>query len=158
MSERARIEERLRRKESEIQGLEEKLKAGRVYVQALRDVLRLLDKDEPSPPSLEEPVDALRSGSSVALARDVILRNGGPMHVNDILVAIGKEPSRETQASLIGSISAYVRRGKIFTRPAPNTFGLLELGHAGESREEGGPPPGFGQVGQGAISDDDLPF
>jgi hypothetical protein len=30
-------------------------------------------------------------------------------------------------------LAAYVRRGEIFTRPSPNTFGLLELGHDNEA-------------------------
>jgi hypothetical protein len=36
------------------------------------------------------------------------------------------------RSALSGSIAAYVRKGEIFTRPAPNTFGLLELGNSVE--------------------------
>ncbi|MDP1732261.1 MAG: hypothetical protein Q8L54_14025 [Devosia sp.] len=144
MSEREKIQEKLRRKEAEIQSFEEKIKAARIYAQALRDVLGMLAVDESSVPT-EDPADTiLRPGSSVAQARDVILRRGDPMHANDILAAIGKDTTREARASLIGSISAYVRKGEIFTRPAPNTFGLVELGHEEPQAEETQPPQGFG--------------
>lgn len=159
MSERERIEERLRRKEAEMLGLEEKLKSTRVYVQALRDVLSMLDVPASEPVTAEETEESvLRPGSAVALARDVILRRGEPMHVNDILLAMGRESTRETQASLIGSISAYVRRDKIFTRPAPNTFGLAELDHTRPNNGDVRPPLGFGRIKPGIDSDDDLPF
>ena len=42
MNDRKKIEERLQKKEFEIQSLEERLRAARVYVQALQDVLKLL--------------------------------------------------------------------------------------------------------------------
>ena len=67
--------------------------------------------------------------------------------------------------SLASSLAAYVRRGEIFSRPAPNTFGLLELGHlGGEEAEE--PPSGFGKVttireepkAEVGEVDDDIPF
>lgn len=142
MLEREKIAERLRRKELEIQSLEEKLRSARVYVQALQDVLRLFAASEDSPPA-----DAvLKPGSAVAQARDIIIQRGAPVHIGDLLTALGRESSRETRASLTSSLAAYVRRGEIFTRPAPNTFGLLELGHS-EVAAEGPlePPPDFGR-------------
>lgn len=151
MSERAKIEEKLRRKEAEIQALDEKVKAGRIYIQALRDVLRLLSEDE----SQEGSADTtLRSGSAVAQARDAISAAGAPMHVDDLLTAMGKEPTREAKSSLIGSLSAYVRRGEIFTRPAPNTFGLTEMEQA-EPVIEDGPPSGFGRTKSGIHDEPD---
>ena len=46
MDERKVIEDRLRKKEQEISNLEEKIRAAKVYVQALRDVLKVLDQGE----------------------------------------------------------------------------------------------------------------
>lgn len=143
MSERQRIEEQLRRKEAEVFVLEERLITARAYLQALRDVLRILSGDEPEEAG---PAEAMpRAGSSVAQARDVILARGEPVHVNDLLEAAGRAPSRENRVSLTSSLSAYVRRGDIFTRPAPNTFGLIELGHHAAPGAAGDmPPPKFG--------------
>lgn len=143
MSERSKIEERLSKKKLEIQFLEEKIRATRVYVQALQDVLKLLEHDsEPSQPA----ESILRSGSAVDRARDVILKRRQPVHINELLEEMGKEPTRDSRASLTSSLAAYVRRGEIFTRPAPNTFGLVELGHSSVEDEATEPPSGFGKL------------
>jgi len=155
MTERKKIEERLRKKEQEIGALEEKIKAARVYVQALRDILKMLGGE-----SDDDPESTLRPGSAVAEARQVIRDKGMPVHINDILAALGKEVTREAKASLTSSLAAYVRRNDIFTRPAPNTFGLAELGH--ETVDEGGsePPPDFGKPvpPRPPEPDDEIPF
>jgi hypothetical protein len=160
MEERKIIFEKLKKKEQEIQSLEDKLRSARIYVQALQDVLKLVDSD-----STPEPNEsALKAGSAVNKARETILRRGKPVHINDLLGAVGKEVTRETRASLTSSIAAYVRRGEIFTRPAPNTFGLVELGHTvpANPAPQPQPPQGFGKLVQTPpIShdmDDDIPF
>lgn len=161
MSERKLIEERLRKKELEVAALEEKLKSAKVYVTAFRDVLKLLGGDA----AREEPPETkLRAGSAVAQAREFILARGEPAHLDDILEAMGKEATRDNKASLAGSLAAYVRRDEIFTRPAPNTFGLVELGHATVEDEDSEPPEGFGSSSPAAAQafdsdlDDDVPF
>jgi hypothetical protein len=142
ISERRKIEERLRKKEQEIAELEEQIKAARIYLQALQDVLKILPK-APDPTVTAEAV--LRPGSAVAQAREVILERGEPVQILELLQALNKEPTRENRASLTSSLAAYVRRGEIFTRPAPNTFGLIELGHhTSEVDLEDHPPTGFG--------------
>jgi hypothetical protein len=169
MEDRKRIEERLRKKQHEVEALEEKLNSARIYVQALQEILNLLANDDgDGTPSV------LRAGSAVAQARQIILDRGKPVHVTAILEAMGKTASRETRASLTSALAAYVRRHEMFTRPAPNTFGLVELGHTtidGVSE----PPAGFGRVASGQTTkpptarpalapappadlDDDIPF
>ena len=143
MNERRKIEERLRKKEEEIRTLEAQIRDARVYMQALLDVLKLL----PRGPERSVPSSALRPGSGVAKARECILRKGEPAHVLELLQALGKEPTREARASLSGSLAAYVRKGEIFTRPSPNTFGLVELGHRNQDENGSGsddPPAQFG--------------
>lgn len=143
MSEKTRIEERLRKKELEIKGLEEKIKEARVYMQALRDILKMMDKAEEAQNS---PESTLKPGSMVAQARDAIIQHGRPIHIDELLEFIGIDVTRESKASLAGSLAAYVRRQEIFTRPAPSTFGLVELGHTtDESDDLPEPPEGFGR-------------
>lgn len=160
MDERKAIHEKLKKKEQEIQMLEEKLRSARIYVQALQDVLKLVHPD--SPPDTGE--SAMKSGSAVAKAREIILQRGKPIHINDLIEAMGKQVTRESRASLTSSIAAYVRRGDIFTRPAPNTFGLVELGHTASSDQAAPQPPqGFGKIAPAPIVptsdiDDDIPF
>ena len=167
MTERQIIEDRLRKKVAEIQSLEEKVRAARIYVQALQDVLKLMGGKSESAHSTES---ALRPGSSVAKAREAILARKEAMHINDILDALGIEVTRDSRASLTSSLSAYVRREEMFTRPAPSTFGLVELGHYTVAEPPTEPPKGFGTVtgpgygtGQGFTPsgpdlDDEIPF
>ena len=121
---RRRLEEKARKKEAEIQALEAQIKDAKVYLQALQDVLRMFPRD------VAEAVTAatsLRPGSLVAQARAVILKHRTPLHVDRILVDLKKEVNRANKTGLSGSLAAYVRKNEIFTRPSPNTFGLIEL-------------------------------
>lgn len=159
MAENQVIQDRIRRKQAEVSALEEKLKAAKVYLTALQDILKDLNKaaGAESGPDREAK---LKPGSSVAQAREIILKQGEPVHVDDILDEMGKARSASNRASLVGSIAAYVRKEEIFTRTAPNTFGLLELGHTDEAPEEDDEPPaGFGRAPVHAFEiDDDAPF
>jgi hypothetical protein len=140
MGEREKIAERLRKKEQEIQELEEKIKESRVYIQALQDVLKIFPRES------VDSETALRAGSMVAQAREAILKAGRPMHVNEIVTALGRERNRASQTAVSASIAAYVRKGEIFTRPLPNTFSLKELESVREtSLATDEPPADFGQ-------------
>ncbi len=159
MSERAIIEAQISKKTAEIQGLEEKLKAAKVYMKALKDVLKAIDKGS-AEGAAGDAGATLRKGSLVAQARDVILERGNPIHVDELLEALGREVTRETKASLTGSLAAYVRKAEIFTRPAPSTFGLVELDHQeiADEDQDDGPPQGFGGYAPVEDADDEIPF
>jgi hypothetical protein len=156
VSEKKKIEDRLSKKLAEIGTLEEKLRAAKVYAAALRDVLKMLGGDDEADESVETK---LRPGSAVAQTREIILGRGEPVHLDDILEAMGKEANRDTKASLAGSLAAYVRRNDIFTRPAPNTFGLVELGHVTvDDDQHAEPPAGFGIEPADPDIEEDVPF
>lgn len=155
MSERSIIEGKIKRKTTEIQSLERKVEAAKIYLQALNDILKAIDKE-----SHDGPAGAamFRKGSAVAQAHDVILEAGQPVYIDDILTRLGKEVTRESKASLTSSLAAYVRREEVFTRPAPNTFGLVGLKHFESSDDsQDGPPEGFGEVPPSSDSDE-IPF
>ena len=143
MSERNVIKNRIKRKEAEIQTLERKLNAARIYLQALKDIQGAIEKDVVKDGSIGIP---LRKGSAVAQAREAILMLGVPFHIDDLVKYLGKEVTRETKASLTGSLAAYVRRDEVFTRPAPNTYGLRELNHFETDQTPEEPPRGFGSA------------
>lgn len=155
MIDRAQIEARYTKKQAEIAALEEKLRTAKAYLGALSDILRLSDQSDGAPSETK-----LRAGSAVAQARDIILARRAPVHIDDMLRAMGKEVTRDSKASLAGSLAAYVRREDIFSRPAPNTYGLIELGHTTVADEEdvSDLPAEFGAtVRPAAVSfDDDL--
>ena len=163
MSSRRKIEAKIAKKVQEIQEFEGDIREAKVYIHALQDVLKMLprDKDSDSPTK-----DILRTGSMASAAREVILKANRPLHISELLDVLGKKRDRKSGAALASSLSAYVRRGEIFTRPKPNTFGLVEL-HDNESEQDESvanvskmPPPGFGKTQEEDDEDigDDIPF
>ncbi len=155
MSDRSIIEVQMVKKIAEVQSLEEKLKAAKVYVKALEDVLKAIERGGSEP--VGDGDVTLRKGGLVAQARDVILKRGTPIHIDDLLEALGRDVTRESKASLTGSIAAYVRKEEIFTRPAPSTFGLIELKHFEVEADEVSPPKDFGYTTT-SNDDDEIPF
>lgn len=155
---------RIEKKELEIRDLEKQLAAAQAYLQALQETIRMLPKEPRTGQS--PPAQILRPGSGVAKAREAILKAGKPLHITELLKALGRAVDKNSRVSLSGSLSGYVKRNEIFTRPAPNTFGLIELNHSQMPEDE--PPEDFGVLpddepetsqGPGAeISDDDVPF
>src|SRR4051812_15369728 len=156
VTDRKKIEDRLRKKRQEVAALEEKLRAAKVYVSAFQEVLNMLEGEDGS---VATP-GKLRPGSAVAQAREIILAKGEPVHLDELIVAMGKPLTQGAKSSLVGSLAAYVRQNEIFTRTAPNTFGLVELGHdaADVEVEDEEPPPGFGRQPVTSVTfvDDDL--
>jgi len=153
VSEKKKVEDKLARKQREIDNLEQKIKDAKVYVKALKDVLRLLDGDSEESGSESK----LKEGSSAAQAQQIILDAGRPLHIDDILVAMGKDLTRSTKSSVTSALAAYARRDKIFIRTAANTFGLIELGHTEEKERQAHPPENFGKRRKFDL-DDEIPF
>jgi hypothetical protein len=134
-----KFEERIAKKEEEIESLERQLGEARAYLTALQDSMKLFPKDNDG----TAPVPVLRAGTDVAKAQELILQAGKPMHVNELLKGMGKEVTKAARVSLAGSLGGYVRRTAIFTKPQPNTFGLIEL-HQNAEFAESAPPDDFG--------------
>lgn len=72
---------------------------------------------------------SLRKGSDTEKVYNVLLAIETPLHVDDLLLKIGKTGGG-AKASLVGTLNAYANDGKVFSKPAPNTFGLLEKDYA----------------------------
>ena len=84
MTERSIIEDRLRKKQAEVHNLEEKLKAAKVYMAALRDIVRDLENTVLAEDHYEDDDAKLRAGSATAQARELILSQREPMHIDQI--------------------------------------------------------------------------
>jgi hypothetical protein len=158
---REEFQKRIDKKQQEIVELQLLIREAAAYVQALQDSMRLLPKDFNS--NHPKPEQTLRSGTSIAKAHDAIQKAGKPLHIAELLKAIGLTPDKKQRVSLSGSLAAYVRRHEIFTRPAPNTFGLVALGHTSGVPNDPEPPEGFGAQQAGdddvpELPDDDIPF
>jgi hypothetical protein len=140
---REEIQKRIERKRQEIADLETRVREASSYVQALEDTIKMLPKQSADGASETSANRAPRPGSMVALAREALTATARPMHVRDLLKSMGRPEDKASRAALSGSLSAYTRRREIFTRPAPNTFGLLEFGNSAPTLDLE-PPEGFG--------------
>src|SRR6476646_645267 len=129
MNIREQFQRLLDRKQQEIMNLELQLEKARTYVEALQDSMRLLPRDASGASEA-----TLRPDTALARTRDILRSAGKPMHINELLKALGSPSDPKHKLSLGGSLANYVRKGQIFTRPAPNTFGLLEMNGKGESK------------------------
>lgn len=136
---RDNLQRLISKKEQEIHDLEQRLRDARVYLQAVQDSMKALPKDAMDSDKPRE----LRPGTAVAKTRDLIKNAGRPLHITDILKGLGRPVDKKNKLSLSGSLAGYVREGQIFSRPAPNTFGLIDLGVNGSNADL---PEDFGKM------------
>ncbi len=145
MTIREDIQKRIEKKQAELteafQVFERSVAAGEAYIQALQDTLKALPRDIAD----VRPEKILRAGGIMAKVRQTILSNGNPMPLDQILTTLGKDTDKKTRASVGGAIGNYARKGEVFVRTGPNTFGLIELGHLSNGHDDQ-PPPGFGSL------------
>jgi len=149
MGARENLQKLADRKVQEIENLGRQIEMAKSYLQAIQDAIRSLPRDTASiGGTANERSGELRSGTVLAKTKDVIQMNGAPMHVNEILKALGMEITKASRVSLVGSLGSYVRKGKVFTRPAPNMFGLAGMNSPDPPLVEQSPqlPEEFGSV------------
>jgi hypothetical protein len=146
MGARESIQRLIDKKQQELMDLQMQIREGSAYIQALQDSLRLLPRDA------TDEQHELRANSALALTRELIRNNAGPLHISEILKLLGKPADKKNRVSLSGTLSSYARGGKIFTKTAPNTFSLIELNGNGAPQsgsplsEVEGLPHTFGKV------------
>ncbi len=132
-----KFNERIKKKEDEIQELETKIREAKAYLQALQDTIRLLPRERGVSNSVES---TLKPGSAISKVLALLKNSGRPMHITEILEGIGKPVNKKNRASLSSALGWYVRKEEMFTRSSPNTFALISMeGHLNEE-----PPDDFG--------------
>jgi len=146
MNVRKELDRKVEKKKEEIAALEKALGEARAYLQALEDMRKILPKE----PGFQDEI-VLRAGTDLAKARDVLQQEGKPLHVEELLKRMGKPTEKKQKISLSGSLASYVRDHKIFTRPAPNTFGLVEFESA-DGLAADAPPENFGLEEKDALT------
>lgn len=149
---REKFDERIKRKEAEIQGLENQIREAKAYLQALQDSLKFLPREEKAHGSIVSVESILRPNSNIYKTYELLKKTGGALQIDEILKGIGKDTSKKEKVSLAGSLGWYVRRKEIFTRPAPNTFGLI-----GKVEQLEEPPEDFG-IDSKQQAEEDVPF
>jgi hypothetical protein len=137
---------KIENKQAELLAMErafELAKAGaEAYIQAYLDMLKSLPRES----SEMRPEAMFREGSAAKRTRKMIIESARPLHINDILKGLGKSQDRGSRASLTSALGAYARKGEVFVRTSPNTFGLLEMGHVAGSQSSDEPPADFGRL------------
>jgi hypothetical protein len=96
---------------------------GLAVLNELDSLLKTLPKEDAEP----EREKQLRHGTDVYKAREILRLWKAPVYIDNIIEALGEEVTADRRRSLASQIAAYVRNNQIFTRPAPNTFGLKEF-------------------------------
>lgn len=137
MSAEREIKKRIKAKEEEVRQLENQLLEANAHLKAWTESLKLLERA-----STVNDGSTLQPGSMVYKSHGVLQQAGRALHIKDIIERIGLEQTKKNRVSLSSSLAGYVRRESIFSRPAPNTFGLVEFSNIEEEREL---PEGFGQ-------------
>ena len=132
------------KKQQEIRSLEMQMREASAYIQALQDSMKLLPRGSEINSESEH---ILREGSTLAKTRDLLRKSGTPLPISEILKLLGKPQDTKHRISLAGTLSGYARKGRVFTKTAPNTFGLLELGTPAQTEEEELPAE-FGSMAQ----------
>src|SRR4051812_21393151 len=112
---RDEVQRRLDKKRAEISILEGKVREAEVYAQALEDMLKLLPKEETESGEVQTET-LLREGSNVSRAKEILQKAGHPMHITELLSAMGKPRDKDSRSALAGTLGPYVRRNEIFTR------------------------------------------
>ena len=121
-----RLQEKIKKEESEVADLRLSVARTRARSDGFDEVLRLLPRDGE---------DELRAGSTMYEVREFLRAAGRPMHLDEILKAIGFEGRDDKRNSLRGSLAAYANKGRVFTKgDSQETFGLIEF-HSNTSNQ-----------------------
>jgi hypothetical protein len=118
MNLRKDFEKLIERKKIEIEVAQKAIASAEAYIQAMTDAIKKLPKDDIAPP--------VRPGSDVEKVRDAILSAGKPLHISEIIAALGRNDDADSKAKVAGLLGWYTSKGKVFTKTAPNTYGLVE--------------------------------
>lgn len=105
-----------------------KITNARARKSAFEETLKLLPKNGADGAQKE-----LRPNTELAKVRDVLLKEGKPLALDEIILKIGKAPDdkrddKSRKVSLRGSLRGYAKEGKFFTiEEGPDAFGLIEF-------------------------------
>lgn len=120
MNLRKEFEKLIEKKRVEITDAQRAIDAAQAYIQAMVDAIKKLPKED------QTAVSPVRAGSEVEKVREVILQAGRPLHLGEIIAALGRPEDAESKAKFAGLLGWYTTKGKVFTKTAPNTYGLVE--------------------------------
>ena len=117
------------------QDLDTKIAAAEAYLEGFGDAGKFV----PRPDEDENAAMRLQPGSSIDKIYKILQAKKEPMHIEDILAALGKPiDDKKVRQATVGPINQYVRQGRIFFRDKPSIFGLREWKKASQGTEDSG--------------------
>lgn len=117
---RRKTENKISQMVEKIQQLKADTLAAEAELKGMKEILKFLPKEGDK--ALKT---TLRVGSLAEKAYKALSKNKTSMHVSDLLLAIHRANNKKNRLSLSSVLAQYVRKVEIFSRPAPNTFGLM---------------------------------
>lgn len=131
MSLQPEVEARIARERKRVAELRSEIIRREAFIQGLEAALSMLSTDK-RVAEYPDVGEALRSGSDVSKAQQLLSVARRPLHISEILTGIGKYDTKQNRASLGGSLARYARKGEVFQRgPRPNEFAAMLDGSAG---------------------------
>lgn len=85
-------------------------------------------KTQEKAPAIELSRDGreIVSTSGIGLTVAILREAGRPLKIQEILKRLEAGGHRTKKNTLVGGLSRYIKQKRVFYRPAPSTFGLLE--------------------------------
>ena len=114
--------------ESQFESLKSQIIELRYHLEGLREAHTIIVRELAS--SGIKTVE-FKSGSDAERVYTFLRGHGKPAHIREIANALGKTAAAD-RVAIASKLSWYFRKGKVFTRPEPNVFGLLEFGNNGQ--------------------------
>jgi hypothetical protein len=114
--------------EVDIARLRAELVAARARLSSLRRSIGALESRSDRGPDADDHDDP------VLRVRSLIREAGRPLFIDDILRGLDRPISRDAREELRALLRPWLRRGEVFTRPRPSTFGLVEQAAAQRPR------------------------
>lgn len=132
------LKKQLEKMMAEVKDFQIRIDKENSYLEGLRSASKYFQRP---PQAQETPREiVMKEGSELFHVRELLREHGKPMHIDDIIKSLAKDKdldpqeSRNKKLSLAGSLSSYVRKAAIFTKPKPNTFGLKEFSQQSSSK------------------------
>lgn len=116
------LDKEIRKTQEEVSNLQKTVLEKEAYLAGLLKASKLQEKA-----AAKKDHSTLRPGTMMYNTMEVLKKGRRPMHISDILKALGKEITKKNRVSLAGSLNAYAKKEQIFTKPQPNTFGLIDF-------------------------------
>lgn len=125
----------IEREKQEAQELQLTLSNKLSRISAFEEILKLIPDNgiQTKSNSVER---TLRYGGLPQKTQSLLSREGKPLHIKEILERLDLPLTKANYLALASSIGTYAKNQRIFSKTAPNTFGLIDFAKSDLDRAE----------------------